>query len=144
VIHATTKIGEYTIPLIGVPQSATDETCTRCEKSFHLTEIMLDGNGKPYCHACLIVIGMWFVYVVRCSDGSLYTGITNNLAHRIEWHNRGKGAKYTRSRRPVTLVYSKLCLTKRDAAAEERRIKALPKREKEDLVKGNVPSSGAA
>lgn len=49
----------------------------------------------------------WFVYIVRCRDGSLYTGATNDLDKRVRAHNAGKGARYTRSRRPVELVFSR-------------------------------------
>lgn len=51
--HATVKIGEYEVPLIGVPKSATQETCTGCSQSFHLTEIALDARGEPKCPKCL-------------------------------------------------------------------------------------------
>ena len=61
--------------------------------------------------------GLWYVYMVRCSDGSLYTGISKDLEKRLEAHNSGKdGARYTRSRRPVTLVYAQQ-VESRSAAA---------------------------
>jgi putative endonuclease len=79
---------------------------------------------------------IWRVYMVRCSDGTLYTGITNDLEKRIEAHNSGKdGARYTRSRRPVTLVYSEQAGTKSEAASLEYRIKKLPRAKKKELVK---------
>lgn len=77
---------------------------------------------------------MNYVYIVRCSDNSLYTGWTNNLEKRIETHNSGKGAKYTRSRLPVELVYKKEFETKNDALKYEKKIKSLKKSEKEELV----------
>ncbi|MDO4661883.1 MAG: GIY-YIG nuclease family protein [Tissierellia bacterium] len=77
---------------------------------------------------------MNYVYIVRCSDNSLYTGRTNNLQKRIETHNSGKGAKYTRSRLPVKLVYKKEFETKNDALKYEKKIKSLKKSKKEELV----------
>lgn len=79
---------------------------------------------------------MYYVYMVRCSDGSLYTGFTNAVESRVKAHNAGKGAKYTRSRRPVQLVYTEEHQSKREALQRERAIKALTKEEKENLVQG--------
>ena len=79
--------------------------------------------------------GSWSVYMVRCSDGTLYTGITNDLEKRIEAHNSGKdGARYTRSRRPVTLIYSEEAGSKSTAARLEYQIKRLPRSEKKKLI----------
>ena len=72
----------------------------------------------------------WFVYIVRCSDDTLYTGITTDIERRIKQHNDGKGAKYTRGRGPVALVKSFECLTKSEALKLEYQIKQLPKNEK--------------
>jgi len=76
----------------------------------------------------------WHVYIVRCRDGSLYTGIATDLKARITKHNAGKGAKYTRSWRPVKLVWS--VATKSGSAARKReaRIKQLPRSKKISLV----------
>jgi predicted GIY-YIG superfamily endonuclease/nucleoid DNA-binding protein len=76
----------------------------------------------------------WFVYILRCSDSTLYCGITTNLARRVEAHNAGTGARYTRSRAPVQLVWFAQTQNKSDAFREEFRIKRLPKHEKELLV----------
>lgn len=78
----------------------------------------------------------WYVYFVRCADNSLYGGITTNLTRRIDEHNNSnqKGAKYTRTRRPVTLVYSEPCQDKSTAAKREYQIKHLSKKDKELLV----------
>jgi len=65
----------------------------------------------------------WVVYLIRCSDESLYCGVTNNLKHRLAVHNLGKGAKYTRSRRPVELVGASSGMTKSDAFKLEYKIK---------------------
>ncbi len=76
-----------------------------------------------------------YTYILRCADGTLYTGWTNDLTKRLQAHNDGTGAKYTRSRRPVTLVYSRPFATKEEALREEYRIKHLSRRQKEDLIK---------
>ena len=73
---------------------------------------------------------MWFVYILECSDGSLYTGITNDLDKRIVKHNAGKGARYTRGRGPVKLFAVFNFETKSLALKEEYRIKQLSKQEK--------------
>jgi predicted GIY-YIG superfamily endonuclease len=75
----------------------------------------------------------WLVYIVKCSDGTYYTGITNDLAKRIAKHNAGRGAKYTRTRRPVYLMYAKPIGSMVDALKEERRVKKLTRAEKEKL-----------
>ena len=78
---------------------------------------------------------IWYVYMVRCNDGTLYTGITNDLEKRIEAHNSGKdGARYTRSRRPVKLVYSEEAGTKSAAAKLEYKIKKMTREKKMKLV----------
>jgi len=79
----------------------------------------------------------FFVYLVECRGGSLYCGWTNDLEKRIEAHNSGKGAKYTRRRRPVRLVFVEECKSKSEAMKLENRIKSLTRREKEALVKEN-------
>lgn len=76
-----------------------------------------------------------YVYIVRCSDGSLYTGWTNDLKNRIKAHNDGKGAKYTKSRLPVKLVYSEIFETKSEALSREAKIKKLTRKEKLELIK---------
>lgn len=77
----------------------------------------------------------WVVYMVRCSDGSLYTGITNDLEARIEQHNSGKGAKYTRSRRPVELVWFERKRNESYARKSEAAIKKFDRQQKEKLIK---------
>lgn len=78
----------------------------------------------------------WYVYMVRCSDESLYTGITKDVERRVEEHNGGglSGARYTRSRRPVRLVYREILKTRSEAAKREFEIKQLGKEEKEALI----------
>ena len=77
----------------------------------------------------------WHVYIVRCSDNSLYTGLTNDLAARVAKHNSGAGAKYTRSRRPVRLVWHQKQKTGSAARKREAEIKGWTKAEKEKLIK---------
>ncbi|MEY4745119.1 MAG: hypothetical protein RL272_1064 [Candidatus Parcubacteria bacterium] len=78
----------------------------------------------------------WTVYVVRCADGTLYTGITTDLARRFAAHNAGKGAKYTRSRLPVELVWSESAKDGGTARRREYEVRTLPRPEKERLVSG--------
>ena len=79
----------------------------------------------------------WVVYLIRCSDKSLYCGITNNLKNQLTVHNSGKGAKYTRSRRPIELIGASLKMTKSDALKLEYRIKQVPAGKKIfELIKG--------
>ncbi len=80
----------------------------------------------------------WFVYMVRCRDDSLYTGITNDLARRVAAHSAGRGARYTRSRRPVTLVYSRRARDKASALRAEWRLKQLSRAEKLSLIASSV------
>lgn len=76
----------------------------------------------------------WFVYLVRCRDGSLYAGCTNDLAQRLAAHDAGRGARYTRSRRPVTLVYWEGVRGRSRALSKEARLKQLSREEKLALV----------
>ena len=79
----------------------------------------------------------WFVYIVRCADDTLYTGITTNTLRRTDEHNAGKplGARYTRSRRPVTLAYVEGAANRGVATQRERAIKKLDRRGKLELCK---------
>ena len=79
----------------------------------------------------------YFIYMVRCSDDSLYTGITNNLENRLKVHNSGKASKYTRGRLPVKLVYQEDAIDKSSALKREMVIKKLTKPEKEKLLKAS-------
>lgn len=73
---------------------------------------------------------MWFVYVLLCLDGSLYTGSTNNLEHRFAAHLSGKGGKYTRSHQPVKVIYSEQLPDKSSALKREAEIKSWPRSKK--------------
>ncbi len=77
----------------------------------------------------------WYVYILRCSDTSLYTGITNNVTERLKEHNSGSGAKYTRGRRPVTLVYRERRANRSSSLKREAEIKKLERRNKEKLIR---------
>ncbi len=77
----------------------------------------------------------WFVYILTCSDGSFYTGVTNNLDKRFKCHQGGRGARYTRTRLPVTLSYSEDCKNRSEALIREYKVKRLPKKKKAELMK---------
>ena len=78
---------------------------------------------------------MNYTYIVKCSDGTFYTGWTNDLTRRVEAHNQGRGAKYTKARRPVTLIYYETFETKEEAMKREYAIKRLSRKEKEELIR---------
>lgn len=79
---------------------------------------------------------MFYVYILKCSDDTLYTGFTVNLENRIQKHNQGLGAKYTRGRTPVKLVYKEEYPTKSEALKREYRIKQLTRKKKIEIIKG--------
>ena len=90
----------------------------------------------------------WTVYILKCRDDTLYTGITDNFPRRLAAHNRGTGAKYTRGRGPVTPVYRETCPDKSTALKREIAIKKLSRREKLELCRkytdsGNEPLQNA-
>ena len=76
----------------------------------------------------------WYLYILRCGDGTLYTGITTDVEARLEMHRSGKGAKYTRGRGPLELVYTEQCADKSEALKRELAIKALSREEKLHLI----------
>lgn len=90
---------------------------------FYLRSLILIFRMKP-----------WFVYILECGDGTLYTGITNDLSGRLEKHKAGKASKYTRSRSVKRLVYSEKFPTKSEALRREIRIKKLRRRQKLALL----------
>ena len=77
----------------------------------------------------------WVVYILRCGDGTLYTGITTDMEKRFAAHNSGKGAKYTRGRGPLELVHREECVDHSAALKREAAIKKLSREEKEKLIK---------
>lgn len=76
----------------------------------------------------------WYLYILRCRDDSLYTGITTDVEKRLKVHRSGKGAKYTRGRGPLKLVYREECVSHSDALKREVQIKRLPREEKLKLL----------
>lgn len=76
----------------------------------------------------------WSVYMLRCADNSLYTGIAKNIDLRFASHSSGRGAAYTRTRRPLTIVYREVGLSRSEALVREAKIKRLSKAEKEKMV----------
>ena len=77
---------------------------------------------------------VWLLYILRCGDGSLYTGIAVDVQARLQMHRSGKGAKYTRGRGPLELVYSEKCGSHSDALRRELEIKGLTREEKKALI----------
>lgn len=87
---------------------------------------------------------MWYVYILQCKDQTLYTGITNDLPARIRAHNSGTGAKYTRGRGPVTLLYSEALPSHAEALRREYAIKQLSRQQKLHMIQrlsGNTPTT---
>jgi putative endonuclease len=78
----------------------------------------------------------WFLYILECSDGSFYTGVTKDIERRLSEHNKGVASKYTRLRLPVELRYSEECAGRTEALVRECQVKALPRKKKEELVRG--------
>ncbi len=76
----------------------------------------------------------WYLYILRCKDGTLYTGITTDVEKRLEAHRSGKGAKYTRGRAPLELVYRENCGSHSEALKRERKVKSLTREEKQKLI----------
>ena len=82
----------------------------------------------------------WYVYILRCKDGTLYTGSTDDVQRRLAVHNSGKGAKYTRGRLPVEVVYAEACESYSAALKREYAIKQLNRQEKLNMIeKQNIP-----
>ncbi len=78
--------------------------------------------------------GTWVLYILECSDGTFYTGITNNMQRRLDQHNAGRAARYTRGRRPVTLRYVEPCAGRSQALVREAAIKRLARHAKQRLM----------
>jgi len=76
----------------------------------------------------------WTVYILRCGDGSLYTGIAKDVQARVKQHSEGRGATYTRTRLPVKLLYLQESLTRSEALIREAQIKAMPRSKKEEII----------
>ena len=80
----------------------------------------------------------WSVYIVECADRTLYTGVAISVDERIDAHNEGRGARYTRGRRPVRLRYREEGMSRADALRREHEIKSLARSEKLDLIEGSA------
>ena len=87
----------------------------------------------PSLNAGAVMEKTWYLYILRCGDGSLYTGITTDVERRLEAHRSGKGAKYTRGRGPLEMVYREECPDHSAALKREIEIKKLTREEKECL-----------
>ncbi|RLC66642.1 MAG: hypothetical protein DRI48_04240, partial [Chloroflexi bacterium] len=86
----------------------------------------------------------WFLYVVRCADGTLYTGVTTDLTRRVAEHNAGRGARYTAGRRPVTLLAAWRFPDRGAAQRAEARFRRLPRARKLELAGQKLPFGGAS
>lgn len=85
--------------------------------------------------------GSWFLYILECRDGSLYTGITLELERRLTQHNGGKASRYTRARLPVKMVYTEKCKNRSLALRREWAVKSLSRGEKERLIQTAFPAA---
>jgi putative endonuclease len=79
---------------------------------------------------------VWFLYILGCCDGSFYTGVTTDIDRRLREHQEGKASRYTRTRRPVVLVYQEECGTRSQSLARECAVKSLSRQHKEELISG--------
>jgi putative endonuclease len=86
----------------------------------------------------------WILYILKCGDGSLYAGITNDLPRRLTQHRYGRASRYTRSRRPVKIVYDESCASRSEALKKEYAVKALSREEKKTLIGRKMKKSGTA
>lgn len=102
-----------------------------------MTRIMNTHQTQERCY----MENKHYMYVLECSDGSYYTGYTNRLEERVKMHNNGKGAKYTRGRTPVTLLYTECFETKESAMKAEYRFKQLSRKQKELQIKTSTPGT---
>lgn len=82
---------------------------------------------------------VWYLYILRCKDDTLYTGITTNVEKRLHQHRLGRGAKYTRGRAPLTLVYQEVCVNHTEALKREAFVKKMTRKDKEALIRKNTP-----
>ena len=82
----------------------------------------------------MLLESIWYLYILRCGDGSLYTGITTDVEKRVEIHRAGKGAKYTRGRKPLELVYRETCGSHSNALKRELAVKKLTRDQKEQMI----------
>ncbi len=100
---------------------------------------MLAGMQKKEKPGSAVSHEPWFLYILECSDGTLYTGITKNLERRFAQHNAGTASRYTRVRRPVKFVYNELCSTRTSALVRECEVKEMTREEKMRLYQISNP-----
>ncbi len=98
-------------------------------------------EGEPSPEAAAAPAAVWFLYILECRDGSFYTGVTTDIDRRLRKHQEGTASRYTRTRRPVVLVYREECGTRSRALERECAVKALSRPRKESLVSGKIPKS---
>jgi len=79
--------------------------------------------------------GRWLLYILKCKDGTYYTGITNDLSRRVKQHNEGTASRYTRSRRPVKVIFQEPCRSKSSALKKEYAVKSLTRKMKEAYIR---------
>ncbi len=108
---------------------------SRCAAGLSRSDGRGDEARRRHSAACVIMTqAAWFVYIVECADGTLYTGIASDVQRRVRAHNAGTGARYTRGRGPVRLVYVEDCPGRSAALRREHEIKKLPTPTKRGLV----------
>lgn len=100
---------------------------------------MKDGVGEISGPFSEVMDQVWKLYILRCGDGTLYTGITVDVANRFAMHQSGKGAKYTRGRGPLELMYTEECGSHSDALQRELAVKRLSRQEKMELIEKQNP-----
>ena len=112
---------------------AIDVCTTHCSK-FQKTNAEILTTTNSFSKAKVSKTHPWFIYILECQDGSFYTGITTDIERRLKMHNDGKGARFTRSRRPVKVIYQESLSTRAQALIREYKIKALSRIKKQALV----------
>jgi len=91
-------------------------------------------EGEAYAEAAAAPAAVWSLYILECRDGSFYTGVTTDIDRRLRKHQDGTASRYTRTRRPVALVYREECGTRSGALERECAVKALSRQRKEELI----------
>lgn len=81
---------------------------------------------------------IWFLYILCCNDGSLYTGITKDITRRVKMHQDGKASRYTRTRLPVQLMYQESCTNRTEALIRECNVKSFPRKKKKELIASQI------
>ena len=133
-IHRCTGKADYLLTVNNYKGTKVKERRAKykCRKCFEYFDIMLSSFGIK-ANYVLTNAKPWRVYMVECKDGSLYTGVSTDVESRVTVHNKGTGAKYTKSRRPVRLVYTSGVMSKSEALKTEIKIKKLPASSKREL-----------